>query len=296
MNYIKIQDFINATINQVIDVDGYYGGQCWDLFAKFCKMTGIPTIGCAPTGYVRSIWEKRANNGVLNHFIANTGAMQPGDWAIWIGPCAVTNLSHIAMFVKDNGNGTGLFLTQNPGATRYLNITYSGIAGSFRPSIYNVVTPVQPVNNDPITLKYSVGQKMVFTGTLFGNAKGEKAGQTRQNLVCTISKTYNKAGTTKPYNIDNGLGWVAEGELTPYVEPVVTKPSFNIGDNVKIIGHYAASSESTSAGYTVAIGWTRRILNIWYENDGKTLRPYPYQVGNDQGTTGFFNESSIQKI
>ena len=46
----------------------------------------------------------------------------------------------------------------------------------------------------------------------------------------------------------------------------------------------------------ITIGWTRRILNIWYENDGKTLRPYPYQVGNDQGTTGFFNESSIQKI
>ncbi len=74
------------------------------------------------------------------------------------------------------------------------------------------------------------------------------------------------------------------------------KPSDNIskelkvGDRVKIIGEYAESSTSTKARHRRAIGWQRVVLKI-YEG-----REYPYRVGNDTGTTGFFKAESLEKI
>ena len=38
------------------------------------------------------------------------------------------------------------------------------------------------------------------------------------------------------------------------------------------------------------IGWERQILKVW---DG---RPFPYQVGNSTGTTGFYKASALQKM
>ena len=73
------------------------------------------------------------------------------------------------------------------------------------------------------------------------------------------------------------------------VTPTPTPTGLQVGDTVKIIGTGNGSSygDSNTAG---GIGWTRQILKIW---DG---RPFPYQVGNSTGTTGFYKESSLQKI
>jgi len=63
------------------------------------------------------------------------------------------------------------------------------------------------------SLKYKVGDEVIFTGTLYRDSYGNGAGQKRNNLR---SKIYivNKSGTC-PYNINNGLGWVKEKDLTP---------------------------------------------------------------------------------
>ena len=65
-----------------------------------------------------------------------------------------------------------------------------------------------------------------------------------------------------------------------------------VGDRVRIIGSYASSSTSGSdeAIHTRAVGWKRVILKI-YEG-----REYPYRVGNETGTTGFFKAESLEKI
>ena len=61
--------------------------------------------------------------------------------------------------------------------------------------------------------EYKVGDKVRFTGTLYRDSAGNGAGQSRTNLKATIYLT--NPGSKCPYNINNGLGWVREEDLTP---------------------------------------------------------------------------------
>lgn len=87
------------------------------------------------------------------------------------------------------------------------------------------------------------------------------------------------------------------GNSTPAVDPFPgtstpePKPdtSLKAGDKVKIVGTGNGSSYGTS-NTAYGIGWEREILKVW------TGRKYPYQVGNSTGTTGFYQESALQKI
>lgn len=85
--------------------------------------------------------------------------------------------------------------------------------------------------------------------------------------------------------VDRGVG--RPSNPTPAPQPTPST-GLNIGDTVKIIGAGNGSSYGTS-GTAYGIGWTRQILKIW---DG---RKYPYQVGNNSGTTGFYQASALQK-
>ena len=76
-------------------------------------------------------------------------------------------------------------------------------------------------------------------------------------------------------------------EPTPEPQPQPT--GLQIGDTVKIVGEGNGSSYGDS-NTAYGIGWTRHILDIW---DG---RPFPYQVGNDSGTTGFYKADALEKI
>lgn len=71
----------------------------------------------------------------------------------------------------------------------------------------------------------------------------------------------------------------------------IEKPSneLKIGDNVKIIATGNGDSYGTS-NTAYGIGWTRKILNIF---EG---RKYPYQVGNETGTTGFYKKDALEKL
>ena len=175
-----------------------------------------------------------------------------------------------------NSNGTHLHFEV---ATGYSSTTRIDPTPYLTKPIYEEPTEKPSTPQD---FKYSVGDKVVFNGVLYVNAKGEGAGQSRSNFVCTITK---RAEGSRPYNIDNGLGWVAEEDLQPYTNSVQLK----VGDKVKIIGTgNGASDGSSNTAY--GIGWKREILKI-YEG-----REYPYQVGNSAGTTGFYKASSLEKL
>lgn len=70
----------------------------------------------------------------------------------------------------------------------------------------------------------------------------------------------------------------------------IEQNNLKVGDKVLIIGEYAISYDGELTGYNKAIGWEREILAIY---DGED---YPYQVGNTEGTTGFFKILSLEKI
>ena len=71
--------------------------------------------------------------------------------------------------------------------------------------------------------------------------------------------------------------------------PQTNSNRFKIGDTVRIINTGNGSSNGDS-NIAYGIGWTRTILNI-YEG-----RAFPYQVGDSTGTTGFYKETSLEKL
>ena len=135
----------------------------------------------------------------------------------------------------------------------------------------------------PPTPKYKVGDRVIIDGQLYGNSDGDNPGQIVHNKITTITRV--AAGHLYPYNTTGDLGWMAEACITPYKEST----TLQVGDTVKIInvGNGSSYGDSNTA---YGIGWTRKILNIYKG------RPYPNQVGNEDGTTGFYKDDALQKL
>lgn len=153
------QEFRTATLGRYIDIDGYYGGQCWDEYAKYCQHLGVPFANCTVTGYVMDIWNNRASNGMLRYFDeVPFDQCKPGD-VIVFQPRGQTPLSHIGICASTNHAGQVLVLGQNQGnggavCEAWLPLTDS-YPTVFRPKAKKETQydgNVEPVNN--MCLKY----------------------------------------------------------------------------------------------------------------------------------------------
>jgi surface antigen len=138
-------------------------------------------------------------------------------------------------------------------------------------------TPVAP-------LKFNIGDKVVINGPLYKSSTASQPAGQVTNKITHI--THRVEGAAHPYNTTGVLGWMNESDIKKYEEP---KNVLEIGNTVKIIGTGNGSSYGTS-NTAYGIGWTRKILDIY--TDG---RPYPYRVGDNTGTTGFYKASALQK-
>lgn len=108
------------------------------------------------------------------------------------------------------------------------------------------------------------------------------------DTLSAIARIYN---TT--YQVLAEYNGISNPDLI-YPGQVINIPQTNInrlkiGDTVRIINTGNGSSNGDS-NIAYGIGWTRTILNI-YEG-----RPFPYQVGDSTGTTGFYKETSLEKL
>ena len=106
-------EYYTKVNGKAFDEDGVYGAQCVDGFKHFCRTVLGYNIShqaiCNPSGYAYSIWDNFDKLGLGKYFDkVAPNKMQDGDWAIW-NKCSACPSSHIAMFRKDNGNGTGVF-------------------------------------------------------------------------------------------------------------------------------------------------------------------------------------------
>ena len=157
--------------------------------------------------------------------------------------------------------------------------------------------PEPPKPEPTPELKYEVGEKMVFTGILYKTAYGEDPGQERKDFVCTITKVYDKPGVTKPYNIDNGLGWVSEEDLTPYVETETKE--IKLGDTVIVNGVGTASSTGEGIRTRKFVNQKMKVIMI----AGNTSRPNRYalnqydkgNINDPRAVTGWFSINDIKK-
>lgn len=132
------QEFINNTINKAIDVDGNYGPQCVDLFNYWNDLyNNGERINCLPSGYAKSLYENRFNNGILKNFTETAINNMIEGTVVVYGDCKFAPKSHVCFFIKDNGDGTYQALQQNFFGQMYVTINnnpYDGIIGALIPN------------------------------------------------------------------------------------------------------------------------------------------------------------------
>ena len=146
----------------------------------------------------------------------------------------------------------------------------------------------QPTPSD----KFNIGDKVVINGPLYVSSTASSPAGHVSNKVTNITR--KNPGSAHPYNTTGDLGWMDESSIKKYEEPTpapTPAPSteLNVGDAVEIIGTGNGSAYGGS-NTAYGIGWKRQILKIW---NGK---PYPYQVGNNTATTGFYKAEALRKL
>lgn len=130
--------------------------------------------------------------------------------------------------------------------------------------------------------KYKIGDVVEITGVYVSSDSSERLNPAITKG--TITKIIE--GARNPYLLDDGnIGWVNDSCIRTTKKSEDLKP----GDKVEIIATGNGSSYGTS-NTAYGLGWTRRILNYL---EG---RPFPYQVGDDSGTTGFYSKSALRKV
>lgn len=139
--------------------------------------------------------------------------------------------------------------------------------------------------------KFNIGDKVIINGPLYPSSDASAPTGNVYDKITTITR--KNPGSAHPYNTEGDLGWMDEAFIKAYAEPTpapTPAPStgLSVGDKVEIIGTGNGSSYGTS-NTAYGIGWTRQVLKIW---DG---RPFPYQIGNNSGTTGFYKAEALRK-
>lgn len=149
---MDIQTWMNTVNGKIIDMDGAYGGQCWDLWSSYAR--NVYDIPAADTntvdGYAASVYTTRydRSQALQNAFTREAGNYTPtyGDVAFWNG----NGMNHVAIVVRDNGNGTLNTMSQNPNKAGYVTLSKAGIIGYFHPRTANTPTPAP--NNNNVTI------------------------------------------------------------------------------------------------------------------------------------------------
>ena len=185
--------------------------------------------------------------------------------------------------------------------TRYNNNGRWGLNANYKPRGF-IINPNYPYNPAPKpeptptpaptpSDKFNIGDKVVIDGALYTSSNAASPAGSIHNKVTNITR--KNPGSAHPYNTTGDLGWMDESDIRMYTEPTPAPApvdkTLHVGDKVKIIGTgNGASDGSSNTAY--GIGWTREILKIY------SGRKFPYQVGNSTGTTGFYQESSLEKL
>ena len=167
------EQFRKAVLGKRYDIDGSFGYQCWDGYAKYMKDLGYAYANCTTTGYVKDIWTNRKSNGMLKSCDEVT-VMQPGDIAVFKETDWTPN-SHIAMFVRDVDGQYGIFLGQNQGgvngAFNEVKLPYYATYDTaFRPKCFKTSKPSTGGGNTTTSKKpdqvLTKNSKVQFTGFL----------------------------------------------------------------------------------------------------------------------------------
>ena len=208
----------------------------------------------------------------------------------------VVNSNCIKVAQSGWGSSNPFYITTN-----YNNNGRWGLSSNypFRGFIRILPTPPAPQPTPKPTPgpsdKFNIGDRVVINGPLYASSNAASPAGSVSNKTTNITR--KNPGSAHPYNTTGDLGWMDESSIRkaeepapqPTPQPAPQPTGLQVGDRVKITGTGNGSSYGDS-NTAYGIGWEREILKIW------SGRPFPYQVGNSTGTTGFYKESSLQKL
>lgn len=229
---------------------------------------------------------------------------QVGDIICWEGAGSLAG--HVGMVIEiinsncikvaqsGYGSSNPFYITTN-----YNNNGRWGLSSNypFRGFIRILPTPPAPTPKPTPgpSSKFNIGDRVVINGPLYTSSNASSPSGSVSNKTTNITR--KNPGSAHPYNTTGDLGWMDESSIRkaeepkpqPTPQPAPQPTGLQVGDRVKITGTGNGSSYGDS-NTAYGIGWERQILKIW------SGRPFPYQVGNSTGTTGFYKESSLQKL
>lgn len=204
----------------------------------------------------------------------------------------VVNSNCIRVAQSGWGSSNPFYITTN-----YNNNGRWGLSSNypFRGFIRILPTPPQPTPTPTPgpSDKFNIGDRVVINGPLYVSSNAASPAGSVSNRTTNITR--KNPGSAHPYNTTGDLGWMDESSIRkadepqPAPQPTPQPTGLQVGDRVRITGTGNGSSYGDS-NTAYGIGWERQILRIW------SGRPFPYQVGNSTGTTGFYKESSLQKL
>ncbi|MEG0527023.1 MAG: CHAP domain-containing protein [Longicatena sp.] len=261
-------DFKKEVLGVRKDMDGFYGAQCWDGYAYYMKWLGYPYSFCTSTGYVKDIWNNRNINGMLTSCDVVT-TLQKGDIVVF-KEAPKTPYSHIAIFMADNGDGTGVFLGQNQGgfagAFNEATFSYSGMLGAFRPNVY------KDLYTKPTKTKYKIGT-YVCTNTLSTSSMGGRV--YKGDWEGRITRV--EEGAKYPYLLNNGTGWTNDTGIDsdPHIPGGQKKSTDQIALEIfRGIGNWGNGQERIAklknAGYDPNL--IQEKINALFRNKGKVTK------------------------
>ena len=144
------QEFKDYTLGKCFDVDGHYGGQCWDLaslfFMNYTKDGRV--LSTCGTGSAKGAWNcKEQNAGTEFDLIYDKTQLQTGDIII----TGAGQFGHVCQASGNYNNGNIVCLGENQGgtpcagggsATNEINLSMNAFLGAFRPKTYEKPAPV----------------------------------------------------------------------------------------------------------------------------------------------------------
>ena len=177
--------FANQTLGVCLDVDGYFGAQCWDSMAAFfINYTGHTLYTCG-TGAAKGTiadgcWQQNAGNEFT--MIWDATLVQPGDIAVY----SSGTWGHIGMAMGYYNNGYFTLLGQNQGgapcegggaAGNIINLSTRDFIGAFRPNIYIKPEPAPEPEPEPEPVLDVCKTREVVWGDTMGDIMLECTGE-----------------------------------------------------------------------------------------------------------------------
>ena len=135
---ITFDDWINQTQGRYWDMDGAYGAQCWDLWAKYCMdLYGASVSDCiTPTGYAEGNYTRFPTNAKM----AQIFEKKPADYSPVKGDVAFWNFSsqhtgsHVSIVMEDGvHDGRITVLSQNPNPAQRMTFDLTAFLGYLHP-------------------------------------------------------------------------------------------------------------------------------------------------------------------